>query len=107
MADDLWVNARVRDSSIGIPEGTKVLVAISRERHTSIGICWWVYDGQHLRQVSEAYGGRGIYKIVLRGTVFSDQERMRRRFSRLHASYATQRYKPAEKPLVTTKKCAI
>ena len=69
----MWYNAKVRDASVGVPVGGKVLVARSPIQHTTVGPCWLVFDGKTLRQVAESYGGREIYKIVTRGAVFRDQ----------------------------------
>lgn len=107
MSDSQWHNARIRDASVGIALGTKVLVKRSSEKHTSIGTCWWVYDGKVLRQVAESFGGKNLSKCVIRSKVFSEQERMDARFDRLVTKYRSQRRKTTEKRLKSKQKAAI
>lgn len=99
MSSNLWINAKIRDASVNIPVGTKVLIRKSDEEHTSIGPTWWIYDGKVLRQVAESFGGHGLYKIVTKGTVFSKQEAMQARFAPLYAAYHRNRLKNPVKSL--------
>jgi hypothetical protein len=100
----LWLNGKIRDPSVGIPEGTKVLVRKSDEVHTSIGPTWWIYDGTNIRQVAESFGGHGMYKIVTKGSIFSKQEAAEARFAPLHRAYRRSRSKTYENPLKSIKK---
>ena len=82
-----WINARTRDSSLGIPPNTKILVRLSKVKHTSIGKCWWVYDGVNFRQVAETFGGKNLCKSVKLGKVFSQQDKITAKFQEFAKKY--------------------
>jgi hypothetical protein len=76
----MWINAKIRSDGIGIPVGSKVLMAPSPIQHTAdLGKCWAVFDGEVVRQISETFGGRELYSLVTKGKPFSDQERAERK----------------------------
>lgn len=99
-----WFNGRIRDPSVGIPEGTKILFRKSDESHGSVGPTWWIYDGVCIRQVAESFGGAGMYRVVSKGTIFSKQIAMEARFAPLHRIYLLGRSKTPRKSLKNVKK---
>jgi hypothetical protein len=94
----MWYNAKIRRSSVGLETGTKVLVAKSDYEHTSIGPCWWVYDGIAFRQIPEALEGRGLYKLLDKGKPFSKQDKIGVKFAKFEEKYA-KLWKKMKKPL--------
>jgi len=90
----MWHNAKVRDASCGIAVGTKVLVAQSTVKHTSIGKCWWVYDGVAFRQIAETFGGKNLCKVIVSGKVFKDQPKISARHDKFMQKFAKLRYFP-------------
>jgi hypothetical protein len=87
----MWYNAKIRRGSVGLETGIKVLMTKSEYAHTSIGPCWWVYDGVTFRQIPEALEGRELYKMVTKGKPFSKQDKIGAIFAKFEKKYVKLR----------------